>query len=116
MNVQVRYGFAAVTTIVDYNAVAGFSDTEFFRERGGREQQMPEQRLIGDGGFAESGQVFLWDHEHVDRRLRVDVVNGDAKLVLVRELRRNLAIDDFLENGFHKQRILQEETERTENL
>jgi hypothetical protein len=34
------------------------------------------------------------------RRLRVDVVDRDAVFVLMRELRRNLAIDDLLKNGF----------------
>jgi hypothetical protein len=33
-------------------------------------------------------------------RLRLDVVKHDAVLILVFDLRRNLSINDLLENGF----------------
>ena len=101
MHVQVRNAFTAVAAVVDYEAVAGFSDAEFLGERSGSEQQVAEGGLVGGGGLADPGDEFLWDDQHVYRRLRIDVVNGDAEVVFVREFGGNLAIDDFLEESLH---------------
>ncbi|MNY53708.1 hypothetical protein D3C86_1894880 [compost metagenome] len=45
----------------------------------------------------DRGDVLLRDHEDVDRRLGVDVAEGDGVIVLVDDLRRDLAGDDLAE-------------------
>jgi len=124
-----RHALAAVAAVVDHEAVAGLGDTKFFRERGGGEQEMAEGGLVAGRGFADAGNKFLRDHEHMHRCLRVDVVDGDAEVVFMRELGGDLAVNDFLEEGFHGEKITgesaigsatsvlefaQEETEETE--
>ena len=98
---QVRHAFSAVAAVVDHKAVAGFGDAEFLGERCGGEQEVTERGLVGGAGFADAGDKFLRDDEHMHRRLWVDIVDGDAEVVLVRELGRNLAVDDLLKESFH---------------
>src|SRR5215475_13293414 len=43
--------------------------------------------------FLESRNVLLWNHEHVCRSLRVNVVKGKGVLVFVDLLRRHFAAD-----------------------
>src|SRR5258708_3565795 len=96
-----RHGLAAVAAVVDHDAITGFGDAEFPGQSGGGQQQVAEGGLVGGGRFTDAGNELLRDDEHMHRRLRIDVVDGEAELVLVRELRRNLAVDDLLENRFH---------------
>lgn len=98
---QVRDAFPAISAVVDHEPVAGFGDAEFFRNGSGGEQKVAERGLVGGRGFADAGDKFLRDDEHMHRCLRVDIVDGDAEVVLVRELGGNLAVDDFLEESFH---------------
>jgi hypothetical protein len=35
------------------------------------------------------------NHEHVHRRLRIDIANHDATVILVYEVARNLSLDDL---------------------
>src|SRR5215469_16270222 len=39
--------------------------------------------------------------EKVHRRLRIDIAERDASLVLIHALRRNLSFDDFAEEAIH---------------
>ena len=59
------------------------------------------QRLDRDAGVLGEVVVrrddFFWDDEDVRRRLRVDVAEGQAVVVFVDDLGRNLALDDFQE-------------------
>jgi len=75
---------------------------------------MAEGGFIGGRGFIGSGYELFRDDEQVHGRLRLDVVDDDAALVLVFDLGGNLVIDDALEDGFHGEGFLQEVTEVTE--
>ena len=59
-----------------------------------------------DGGERLGGNVvgdvlvvLLGNHEHVSGRERVDVREGDHKIVLVQELGGNLAVSDLAEEA-----------------
>ena len=47
--------------------------------------------------FGNSWDWFLGDDEHVRGRLRIDVIEGENKVVLVNDLCRDFASNDFLE-------------------
>ena len=96
---QVGDAFAAVATVVDHEPVAGLGDAEFFCERSGGEEEVAKGGLVGSRGFADARDELLRDDEYVHRCLRMDVVNGDTEIVLVRELGGNLAVDNFLEES-----------------
>lgn len=62
---------------------------------------MTEQTLILRLGGGDAREVFFRDDQHVDRGFRVNVVDGDAQIVFVGDLRGDFSIDDFLKERFH---------------
>ena len=99
MNVEVRHGFAGVAAMVDDQAEA-VGELEFSGDGAGDEEKMAKDALIGVGGIAHARYQFFGDDQKVDGRLRIDVVEHDAVLVLVLDLGGDFAIDDFLEDRF----------------
>ena len=100
MDVEVRHGFAGVGAVVDHEAEA-VVELEFFRDLAGDEEQVAEDRLIFRGGFADARDRFFGDDEQVDRRLRLDVVEDDAAVVLVFDAAGYFAGDDAFEERGH---------------
>ena len=60
-------------------------------------EQIPRRR-IGVGDRVVRGDHFFRNDQHVDRGLRVDVVERQAAVVFVGDLRRDLLLDDLQEN------------------
>ena len=60
---------------------------------------MAEEGLIFRAGFADACDQFFWDHQHMHRCLWLDIVNGDAELVLMGDLGGDFPSDDFLKEG-----------------
>ena len=52
--------------------------------------------------FFQSGEMFLGDDEHVRGRARMDVAKGRDALVPIDDGRRQLALDDALEQCRHR--------------
>ncbi len=99
VDVQVGDGFAGVGAVVDHEAVAA-GELEFLRELAGDDEEVTELRFIGRRGFADARDGLFRDDEEVDGRLWLDVVDDDAAVVFVFDLRGDFAVDDFLEEGF----------------
>lgn len=97
---QVRHGFAGVRAVVDDQTEA-LGELKLRRDPSGHEQQMPEHRLVLSPGFGDAGDGLFGDDQQMNRGLGLDVVKHDAMFVLVLDLRGDVSIDDFLENGFH---------------
>jgi len=55
-----------------------------------------EQRLIRWRGKVHARDEFFRNHEHINRRLRINIVNRDTQLVLMGQLRWNLSLNNFL--------------------
>ena len=60
---------------------------------------MTKDELILGGGFANARDYFLGNDQHMHRRLRLDVVNDDAEIVLKFDFSGDLAVDDFFEES-----------------
>lgn len=99
VQVKVRDFLAAVGSGIGDEAEAGGGDVEFTRDFGGGDHQVAEQGGIGGGGLPHVGEVILGNDDDMDRGLGVDVVEGEAVVVLVDDLGGNLSPDDFAENG-----------------
>ena len=71
---------------------------ELFRQPGGDHVEVAEQVSVrlGDIGMRRDHLVAR-DDEHVNRRLRVDVAERQAAVVLVHDVRGDLSVDDLLE-------------------
>lgn len=98
---HVRNAFSAIRTVIDDESIARFGNTQFSSQGRGGKQQMTKQSLIRCHGEVHPRNQFFRNHEHVNGCLRIDVVNRDTQIVLVGQLRRNLAIDNFLKQGLH---------------
>ena len=85
--VEMGDGFPAVAAVVQHEPVAGIGEAELARDLGRLEEQMTEQGLVVRPGKTDAGDGFLGHDEDVDRRLRLDVVEDDALVVLVLDLR-----------------------------
>ena len=62
--------------------------------------QVAHERLVAFGHVAELLDHLPRHDEQVQRRLRIDVAKGNAVLILVHNVRGNLAVDDLFEERF----------------
>src|SRR5207245_1224552 len=63
-------------------------------------------RLVGRADVVERGDVLLGHDQHVRRRLRIDVAEREAQVVLIDALRWDLTVADLAEqalDGVHSQ-------------
>ena len=95
---QVKHRLTDRRAVVDGNA-EGIAITFLGRDGGCRHQQMTEQRVVGRRRVGQHRHRLLGTHQHMHRRLRIDVAKGDALLILKNDVGRNLARNDFLEQG-----------------
>lgn len=62
---------------------------------------MTEQVLILRFGGGDAWEVFFRDDQHVHGGFRINVVDGDAQIVFMGDLRGDFSVDDFLKERFH---------------
>src|SRR4051812_6614067 len=104
MHVQMRDGFARIRTVV-HNEPEAAAEGKFFGKDPRREEEMADDELIiGRCGF-NPGNWFFGNEQKVHRRLRLNIMNDDAELVFVFDLRGNFASNDSFENGLSHQAI-----------
>jgi hypothetical protein len=102
MDVEMGNRFASVGAVVDDDAEAG-AEIELASDETGDEKEMAENILVRGGGLAETGEEIFGNDEEVYGCLRLDVVEDDARSILVEDFGRNFPVDDTLEDGFgHK--------------
>lgn len=95
---QMGNGFASVGTIVNHDAEARI-EIELLGEVSCGEEEMAEQGLVFGSRFTNARDELLGHDQHMHGGLRLHIVKGDTEVVLVRELRGDLTIDDFLKDG-----------------
>ena len=104
---EMLHGLAAVGAGVYRNAVAlgqAFEPGDFAC----RPEQVAEQGAIFGAGFSQRGNVFARHHQHMHRRLRVQVRKSVAELVLVNRRRGNDAFSDLAKEATHSESSVQE--------
>ena len=97
MNVQVGDALGGIRAIVHDKAKSAL-EAEFLRELPCDGEEMPDMGLIGGLEGLDPRYQFFGDDEQVDGGLRLDVVDGDAEIVLVLDPRRDLPVDDALKD------------------
>ncbi len=101
-----RYGLATVAAIVDDQPETGVMNAFLPRNVLGNVKKMTQQRLIGDVGFTDPGNLFLGDDQDMNRRLGRDVVKSQAEVVFMDDPGGDLLGDDLGEYGAHIDRII----------
>lgn len=97
---QVKYSLSGPLAIVNNQAeiitMAGLSG-----DLAGRFQQVAQQCAIGCGGISHPGDGLLGNDQHMQRRLGIDIPKGQALLILIHDIGRDLAPDYLAEYGTH---------------
>ena len=99
VDVEVGDAFAGVGAVVDDKTEAAL-EVEFFRDDAGGDEEVAECVLVGGRGFADARDDFFRDDEEVDGRGGLDIVDHNAAVVLVLDLRGDFAGDAFLKESF----------------
>ena len=84
---------------VDDRAIAGLAQAAVIGYTSSDTEQMPQQGFVPLRCVVERLNVFQRDHEHMSGRLRVDVANDDAAIVLMDKLCGNVAGYYFAEEA-----------------
>jgi len=90
----VKYGLSGVPSVIDHHPVPAPVQRPFFSDRLRHEKEVTDTLLVPFLHTMNIGQVLLGNDEDMDRRLRVDVLEGKARPVLVDDLCRDLLLDD----------------------
>lgn len=96
MDMKVRHRLARVRAMIDCEAEAT-GESELLRHHAGHHEQMAEHGLVGRLSFADPGDDTLGYDQQMNGRLRLNVMDDDAELVLVFDPSGDFAVDDFLE-------------------
>lgn len=117
MHVKMRNGLAGIGPVVDDEAEAA-REPEFLGDDPRGHQQMSEHGFIGRGRFADPGDELLGNDEEMNRRLWLDIVQDDATIILMLDLRWNLTVDDLLKNrlGHDAAELTTKNTEYTKKI
>src|SRR5512135_191977 len=99
MQVNVEYGLPGIPTVIDHHTVPVPVQRPLFSDRLSYKKEMPYSFLVALLHTVNVSKVLLRNDKDMDRRLRIDVLKGKARLVLVDDLRRDLPSDDLAEEA-----------------
>ena len=94
------YGLAAVFAGVDDHPIT-FREAFGTGDFGGGAEQVAEQSFVASPGIGERADMLAREDKHMGRRLRIDVREGVAELVLVEGFGGNASFDDLAEDAAH---------------
>lgn len=97
MNVEHRLSRAAVA--VEHRAIALFTEPAFVREAGRATRHLSDQPIVCGSQIIQRRNVFPWDHQRMQRSLRVDVLNDDETIVFGEKRGRDFAGDNLAEEA-----------------
>ena len=97
-------GFSCIFPVIDdeAEAFAAVFDAEFVGNFPGGKEERSEGGLIVRCRFTHPWNDFFGHNEHVDGGLWGNVMEGGDKIILIDQRSWNLAINDFLEDGFFR--------------
>src|SRR5438093_2801436 len=100
MHMEVEDRLAALPAGVRHHPVASFGNPFFLCHTGRRLQKTPQEGPIAR--VVQAADMPLGNHQHMDRRLRVDVLEREHLVVLQDDLGRNLPGADLAKETIHR--------------
>ena len=97
MKMEVKNGLACVRTCVDDYAKAFLRDTLFLRELGGNQKNIANYFSIVSAQIRKRGDMLARDNQNMNRRLRIDVLEGHHGVIFVEHITLNLFLDNAAE-------------------
>ena len=102
VEVQVIDRLAALAVTIDHQTEATIRDSDLSRDPVPHQQEMPEQSIIGLVRIEECRKMSAGNNQDMDRRLRVDVFEGNGLLVLIHNLALTFSAGDLTkQTGIH---------------
>jgi len=95
----VENGLTGPGTRVDHSPVASSFQTPLPRQLCRHHEEMPQEWGIVGGGVIQGFQVFAWDNECMDGRLRMGVLKRHDFIILKDNLGGQASLDDSAENA-----------------
>jgi len=97
MTVKMRHRLTRVRSVVEDQPKSIFLEPQLLGNLSRLDHQMSENLVVIRMRFGDARDRFLRNDQHMYRRLRFHVVESDYLVILVNELGRDFARDDFLE-------------------
>ena len=113
---KVGDGFSTIGAIIDDEAIAGFFELALAGNALGGDEEMSEEGMILGGNGAVAGVMFFRDEKDVNGGLGGEITEGEDVIILVKNIGRNLAVDDAFEDGFGHRASYQIVSSRREGL
>jgi hypothetical protein len=96
---QMKNRLAGPGACIDHGAITRFGKPAIVRDPRSDAKKMAEQSFVPLRRVVERFDVLARDDKHVNRRLRINIFEGDAALVAVNHYGRDLAFGDFTEDA-----------------
>lgn len=93
MQVQMEYRLPGIGAVVD-DQPEGVFNAQLPRHFPCRQQQVPEQGLVGILRIGQSRNFLLGNHQYMGGRLGIDIPEGEAMCVFINNIGRNLSGND----------------------
>ena len=100
MKVQMLYTLAAVLAHVGHHTVAVVT-AQFLAQAGNGGKHMSQQLAVLLGERGSRVHMLLGNHQKVNRRLGINVVERKDLVILEQLIRGDLALGDFAEQAIH---------------
>ena len=98
MRVDIKYSLSGIPSRIQHNPVTTLNQTQVFGSIAHPNQKGAYIRWRLILKIVEAGGAALWDDQHVDLGLRLDVLESEHIVVLINDRGRNLACQDLVKN------------------
>ena len=89
---------ATIDSRIDHTTITVVGDSLLCRHSLRNNKQMAQKLFVLRGRSLDADNRFSWNHQHVSRCLRRDILQDDAVVVVKQNLPRDLALHDLCEN------------------
>jgi hypothetical protein len=97
MKMEVKNALARVGACIDDYAKAFLRDALFVRELGNNQKNMANYFSIGSVQIRKRRDMLARDNQNMNRRLRIDVLKGQDRVIFVDHITLNLLLDNATE-------------------
>ncbi len=99
VDVDVEDGLPGPGTIIDHRTITLRIEPPLTGQLSRHKKEVAEQGLVFRCSLPERRNVFSWEDQQMDRRLRMNVLDRDRLFVLMHYFGGNLAIDNLAEEA-----------------
>lgn len=95
MEMDVEHGLSSIKAVVDDHPITALIET-LLRSYGlGNKEEVANEFTVCNGDAVDVSDMFFWHNKRVNRRLGIEVLEGDCVLILVEKCCRDFFLDDL---------------------